>query len=59
MGPANSARLNALLTQTHTVKPLLRCHAGIIGVLHPWLGFRLLVKAPKFVPNLRLPASRA
>lgn len=59
IGPANRARLNALLTQTHTVKPLLRWHAGMIGVLHPWLGFRLLVKAPKFVPNLRLPASRA
>jgi hypothetical protein len=59
IGPANKARLNALLTQTHTVKPLLRWHAGMIGVLHPWLAFRLLVKAPKFLPNLRLPASRA
>lgn len=57
--PANRARLNALLTQTHTVKPLLRWHASMIGVLHPWLGFRLLVKAPKFLPSLRLTASRA
>lgn len=59
IGPANSARLTALLTQTHTVKPLLRWHEGMIGVLHTWLGFRLLVKAPKFLPSLRLPASRA
>jgi hypothetical protein len=59
IGSANSARLTALLTQTHTVKPLLRWHAGMIGVLHTWLAFRLLVKAPKFLPNLRLPASRA
>ena len=59
IGPANSARLTALLTQTHTVKPLLRWYASTIGVLHPWLAFRLLVKAPKFLPNMRLPASRA
>jgi hypothetical protein len=57
--PANSARLNALLTQTHVVKPLIRRHAGMICVLHPWMGFRLLVKAPKFLPSLRLAASRA
>ncbi|MDF2797365.1 MAG: hypothetical protein K0R85_109 [Devosia sp.] len=57
--PANSARLTALLTQTHTVKPTLRWYAGMIGVLHPFLAFRLLVKAPKFLPSLRLPASRA
>nr|WP_314262450.1 hypothetical protein [uncultured Devosia sp.] len=59
IGPANSARLNLLLTQPHTVKPLLRWYAGMICVLHPWLAFRLLVKAPKFLPNLRLTASRA
>jgi hypothetical protein len=57
--PANSARLNTLLTQTHVVKPLIRWHAGMICVLHPWMGFRLLVKAPKFLPSLRLAASRA
>lgn len=49
IGPANSTRLNTLLTQTHTVKPLLRWHAGMICALHLWLGFRLLVKAPKFL----------
>lgn len=59
IGPANGARLNALLTQTHTVKPLLRWHAGMICALHPWLGFRLLVKAPKFLPTMGLAASRA
>lgn len=59
IGPANSARLTALLTQTHTVKPLLHWYAGMIGVLHPWLAFRLVVKAPKFLPSLRLLASRA
>ncbi|HTN62757.1 MAG TPA: hypothetical protein VL147_14620 [Devosia sp.] len=57
--PVTMVRLNALLTRTDTVRPLLRYHAGMIAVLYPWLGHRLLMKAPKFGPNMRLPASRA
>lgn len=57
--PATMARLNALLTSTEKVRPLLRMHAGMIAALYPWLGRRLLMKAPKFDPKMRLPASRA
>ncbi|MDP2779299.1 hypothetical protein [Devosia sp.] len=53
------ARLNDLLTSTDKVRPPLRLHAGIIAALYPWLGRRLLMKAPKFGPKMRLPASRA
>jgi hypothetical protein len=57
--PATMARFNALLTSPDTVRPLLRLHAGMIAALYPWLGRRLLMKAPKFGPKMRLPASRA
>ena len=57
--PATMARLNALLISTVKVRPLLRLHAGMIAALYPWLGRRLLMKAPKFGPKMRLPASRA
>ncbi|MDP2779135.1 hypothetical protein, partial [Devosia sp.] len=57
--PATMARLNTLLTSTEKVRPLLRMHAGMIAALYPWLGRRLLMKAPKFGPKMRLPASRA
>lgn len=57
--PATMARLNALLTSTETVRPLLRMHGGMVAALYPWLGRRLLMKAPKFGPKMRLPASRA
>ncbi|KRA42045.1 hypothetical protein ASD80_09980 [Devosia sp. Root635] len=57
--PATMTRLNTLLTSTETVRPLLRLHAGMIAALYPWLGRRLLMKAPKFGPKMRLPASRA
>jgi len=57
--PATTARFNALLTSTEKVRPLLRMHAGMIAALYPWLGRRLLMKAPKFGPKMRLPASRA
>ncbi|MBJ6989020.1 hypothetical protein [Devosia sp. MC521] len=53
------ARLNALLTSTDKVRPLLRLYAGMIAALYPWLGRRLLMKAPKFGPKMRLQASRA
>ncbi|MEO9299756.1 hypothetical protein [Devosia alba] len=57
--PATMARLNTLLISTEKVRPLLRMHAGMIAALYPWLGRRLLMKAPKFGPKMRLPASRA
>ncbi|WP_193337157.1 competence protein CoiA family protein [Devosia beringensis] len=57
--PTTMARLNTLLTSTGKVRPLLRMHAGMIAALYPWLGRRLLMKAPRFGPKMRLPASRA
>lgn len=59
IGEANGARLSSLLSQSEPVKPLLRWHGAMLSVLHPWLSFRLVTKAPKFPPSLRLPSSRA
>lgn len=59
IGEANRARLSSLLSQPDPVKPLLRWHGALLSVLHPWLSFRLMTKAPKFLPNLRLPSGRA
>ena len=56
--PENAARLNALLTSPDKVKPYLRYNAGMLSVLFPWLGFRLLAKPPKFAPNLRISGRR-
>ncbi|MGV8834244.1 MAG: hypothetical protein ACOH2N_19945 [Devosia sp.] len=57
--PATMARLNSLHTSTEKVRPLLRMNAGMIAALYPWLGRRLLMKAPRFGPKMRLAASRA
>ncbi|KKC34218.1 hypothetical protein [Devosia psychrophila] len=59
MSPANTARLHRLQTHTGVVRPFLRWHASMLAVLFPWLGYRLLVKAPKYGPSLRLSAGRA
>jgi hypothetical protein len=58
LSPANVARLNDHRTSAGTVRPLLRWHAGMLCVLFPWLGFRLLAKAPKHLPQLRIPSGR-
>jgi hypothetical protein len=58
LSPTNLARLNAHRTASNTVRPLLRWHAGMLCVLFPWLGFRLLAKAPRHLPQLRIPGGR-
>ena len=58
LSPTNLARLNAHRTASDKVRPLLRWHAGMLCVLFPWLGFRLLAKAPKHLPQLRIPGGR-
>ena len=58
LSPTNLARLNAHRTAPATVRPLLRWHAGMLCVLFPWLGFRLLAKAPRHLPQLRIPGGR-
>lgn len=58
LSPANLARLNAHRTAADTVRPLLRWHAGMLCVLFPWVAFRLMAKAPKHLPQLRIPAGR-
>jgi len=59
ISPANTARLHRLQTHTGIVRSLLRWHASMLAVLFPSLGYRLLVKAPKYAPSLRLSAGRA
>lgn len=59
MSPANTALLHRLQTHTGIVRPLLRWHAAMLSMLFPWLGYRLLAKAPKYVPSLRLSAGGA
>lgn len=58
LSPANLARLNAHRTASNTVRPLLRWHGGMLCVLFPWVSFRLLAKAPKHLPQLRIPSGR-
>lgn len=55
-GAACHARLNALLASPEKVFPFVRHHAGMLSALFTWLGFRLLIKAPKFTPNMRVSA---
>lgn len=45
------SQLSALLAATEPVAPVIRVHAGMIAVLFPWIGFRLLARAPKFAPS--------
>jgi hypothetical protein len=58
LSATNLARLNAHRTTSATVRPLLRWHAGMLCVLFPWVAFRLMAKAPKHLPQLRIPAGR-
>ena len=58
LSPTNLTRLNAHRTASETVRPLLRWHAGMLCVLFPWVSFRLLAKAPKHLPQLRIPGGR-
>ncbi|MBK1792936.1 hypothetical protein JHL21_00320 [Devosia sp. WQ 349] len=46
-------QLNALLATTEGVTPTIRNHAQMLSVLFHWIGFQLLVKAPRFAPHIQ------
>ncbi|MGV3576331.1 MAG: DUF6035 family protein [Devosia sp.] len=45
-------QLNALLATAERVTPVIRNHAQMLSVLFPWVGFKLVVKAPRFGPSI-------
>lgn len=45
-------QLNVLLATAEHTRSVIRNHAQMLSVLFPWLGFKLLVKAPRFGPSI-------
>jgi len=45
-------QLNVLLATDEHTTSVIRNHAQMLSVLFPWLGFKLLVKAPRFGPSI-------
>ncbi len=52
ISPDHRDQLNTLLATAEPTTSVIRNHAQMLSVLFPWLGFKLLVKAPKFGPSI-------